>query len=162
AAVAALVALASAFPEAEEVGPLAALVVGAFPRADLSGLRLGGGGAAPPVTASAAVSGVAGALLAVEAVRPNPASGSATVPFALGAEAQVEAVLYDVLGRRLAVLASGRYEAGRHALTLEGSLARRLPSGVYVVYVTARSGSGPASAASPARGVAVRRFTLTR
>src|SRR5690606_28304139 len=92
-AVAALLALASAFPEAEEVGPLAALIVGAFPRADLSGLRLGGGEAAPPVTASAMASGVPGALLVVEAVRPNPASGAATVPFALGAEAQVEAAL---------------------------------------------------------------------
>src|SRR5690606_25878733 len=157
--------LASAFPEADEVGPLAALVVGAFPRADLSGLRLGGGEAAPPATASAAAAGMSGALLAVDAVRPNPASGSATVPFELGAEARVEAVLYGVLGRRLAVLASGRYEAGRHALTLGEPLTRRLPSGVYVVYVTAegpgpgaRAGVAPASAASPARGVAVRRF----
>src|SRR5690606_36918301 len=87
-AVAALVALAGACPAADEVGPLAALVVGAFPRADLSGLRLGGGEAAPPVTAAAMASGVPGALLVVEAVRPNPASGSASVPFALGAEAE--------------------------------------------------------------------------
>src|SRR5690606_8911386 len=102
--------------------------------------------------ASATTSGVPGALLVVEAVRPNPSSGSATVPFALADDADVEAVLYDVLGRRLAVLASGSFAAGRHALTLDAS---HLPAGVYVVAVTARAGAAPAS-------VAVRRFTLTR
>ena len=84
-------------------------------------------------------------------VHPNPSRGSATVTLVLRAPLEVEAVLYDVLGRRVAVVASGTFAAGRHALTLDAS---HLPSGVYVVYVTAE-GSGLAS-------VAVRRFTLTR
>ena len=67
--------------------------------------------------------------------------------------ARAAAVLYDVPGRRLAVVASGAYGAGRHALTLEAS---HLPAGVYVVYVTAQTGAGAPTS------VAVRRFTLTR
>lgn len=148
AAVAALVALASAFPEADEVGVLAALVLGAFPEADLSGLE--GGSSAPAATASAGAETPA-ALLRMEAARPNPAAATATVPFALTAAADVEAALYDGLGRRVAVLASGRYGAGAHALVLVGSA---LPAGVYVVHVTARGGSGTATA--------VRRITLAR
>jgi len=149
-AVSALLALASAFPEADELGGLAALVLGAFPEVDLS--VVGGGEAVPAVAASATGPVVPGALLLVEEVHPNPTTGTASVPFALRAEAEVEAVLYDVLGRRVLTLASGRYAAGRHALTLDGA---RLPSGVYVVAVTARAGSSPAV-------LGVRRLTLTR
>src|SRR5690606_3894462 len=148
AAVAALVALASAFPEADEVGVLAALVLGAFPEADLSGLE--GGSSAPAATASAGAETPA-ALLRMEAARPNPAAATATVPLALTAAADVEAARDDGVGRRVAVLASGRYGAGAHALVLVGSA---LPAGVYVVHVTARGGSGTATA--------VRRITLAR
>jgi hypothetical protein len=55
--------------------------------------------------------------------------------------------LYDVLGREVAVLADGRYGAGRHALTLD---AAALPVGVYVV----RAQAGEASA--------TRRVTVAR
>ena len=71
------------------------------------------------------------------------------MPFELAAEARVEAVLYDVLGRRVAVLASGTFEAGRHALTFDGA---KLPPGAYVVHVTASGASGTSAA--------VRRITL--
>ena len=159
-AVAALLALAAAFPVSEEIGPLAAMVAGAFPGVDLSGLgglRLAGatasavGGTDASAAALAAAQLAAGALLDVGEARPNPATSTAAVPFVLGAEAQVEAVLYDVLGRRVAVLASGVYAAGRHVATLE---AGRLPSGAYVVHVTARGAAGSSAA--------VRRITLTR
>jgi hypothetical protein len=150
-AVAALVALMTAFPEAEEVGPLAALVVGAFPEVDLSALRAGGA-SAPAAQASATLGAVSGTLLDAGEVQPNPSSSAALIPFTLGSEAQVEAALYDVLGRRVAVLASGVFPAGRHTLALDGA---RLPSGVYVVHLTARAGGGPAV-------VAVRRLTLAR
>jgi hypothetical protein len=163
AAVAALLALAARFPESEAVGSLAALVVGAFPEADLSELEgvLGGGlrtpegvGAtsAPSSTgATSAVSGVAGALLDVGEARPNPATSTASVPFALSAEARVEAALYDVRGRRVALLSSGAYGAGRHVLTFDGTT---LPSGLYVVHVVARGAQGTSAA--------VRRITITR
>jgi hypothetical protein len=45
--------------------------------------------------------------------------------------------MYDVLGRRVATLASGRYEAGRHAVRVE---ARGLASGVYFVRMEASGG----------------------
>jgi hypothetical protein len=151
AAVAALVALMTAFPEAEEVGLLAALVVGSFPQVDLSALRTGGA-SAPAAQASATLGAVSGTLLDAGEVQPNPSSSAALIPFTLGSEAQVEAALYDVLGRRVAVLASGTFPAGRHALALDGA---RLPSGVYVMHLTARAGAGPAA-------VAVRRLTLAR
>jgi hypothetical protein len=162
-AVSALLALAAEFPESEDVGALAAVIVGAFPDADLSTLEdlLGSGLRSPEdlvaasavaaTAATAAASGVAGALLDMGEVRPNPAAGAASVPFALGAEARVEAALYDVLGRRAVVLASGRYRAGRHVLTFDGS---RFPSGSYVVCVVARGAQGTYTA--------VRRITFTR
>jgi hypothetical protein len=64
------------------------------------------------------------------AVSPNPFRDEAIVTLALGRPAEVEAALYDVLGRRVVLLASGTYLAGRHTLALDGA---RLPSGVYVV-----------------------------
>jgi hypothetical protein len=63
-------------------------------------------------------------------VYPNPARGTATVSFTLRASSEVEAVLYDVLGRQAAVLVSGPLDAGRHEVRLEGA---GLPAGVYVV-----------------------------
>jgi photosystem II stability/assembly factor-like uncharacterized protein len=86
------------------------------------------------------------------AVHPNPAHDSATVAFTLRTPSEVEAVLYDGLGRRVAVLAAGAYGAGRHTVALDGAA---LPAGVYVVYVAARSGAG-------APAVAARRVTITR
>ncbi|HLT47253.1 MAG TPA: T9SS type A sorting domain-containing protein, partial [Rubricoccaceae bacterium] len=74
-------------------------------------------------------------------VRPNPFRGEAQVTLSLSRPAEVEAALYDVLGRRVALLAprtgsstSGRFPAGHHELPLD---AGRLPAGVYVVRVTA-------------------------
>jgi hypothetical protein len=55
----------------------------------------------------------------------------------------------------VAVLASGRFEAGRHALVFDAA-AQRLASGVYVVHVTARAGDGATAE------TAVRRMTLAR
>jgi hypothetical protein len=52
----------------------------------------------------------------------------------------------------VAVLASGAYGAGPHALALDGAA---LPAGLYVVRVTARAGNARAA-------VAVGRVTITR
>jgi Mg-chelatase subunit ChlD len=59
---------------------------------------------------------------------PNPARQQATVEYALPESGPVRLVLYDVLGRRVAVLADGRREAGRHRVQLDAS---DLSSGVY-------------------------------
>ncbi|HLT48159.1 MAG TPA: T9SS type A sorting domain-containing protein, partial [Rubricoccaceae bacterium] len=67
-------------------------------------------------------------------VHPNPIRGSAAVTLTLARPSEVEVAVYDVLGRRVAVLASERLSAGRHTLALE---AGQLPAGVYVVRVEA-------------------------
>jgi hypothetical protein len=82
------------------------------------------------------------------ALHPNPSHDSATVTITLRAPGEVEAVLYDMLGRQAAVLVSGRFAAGRHDVALDGE---RLPPGVYVLQV--RTGDGHARA---------QRITLTR
>jgi hypothetical protein len=151
-AVTAIDVLVAAFPEAEEVPELAALVLATFPEAGVEAVLNGRSPAGAMTTAPVAASVSPGALLDVETARPNPTTSSAFVPFELAEEATVEAVLYDALGRRMAVLASGAFGAGHHAVTLDGG---DLPAGVYVVHVTARSGAG-------APVVAVRRVTLMR
>jgi hypothetical protein len=67
------------------------------------------------------------------AVYPNPVGASAaqsTVAVALAEAADVRVAVYDVLGRRVAVLHSGDLAAGAHRFGLD---ARALPAGVYVV-----------------------------
>ena len=71
--------------------------------------------------------------LALEAY-PNPAAGRATVAFALPEAAEVRVAVYDVLGRRVALLAEGAFEAGRHEVAFDGSA---LPAGLYVVRLQA-------------------------
>lgn len=58
----------------------------------------------------------------------------------------VTLTVYDVLGRRIAVLVDGSYEAGRHEAILDGS---RLASGLYLVRAVME----------PEAGGAVRTFT---
>ncbi|MEP0545821.1 MAG: T9SS type A sorting domain-containing protein [Rhodothermales bacterium] len=65
-------------------------------------------------------------------VYPNPARASATVALTLDAAANARVVVYDVLGRAVAMLADGALGAGTHELMLDG---RGLPVGVYVVRV---------------------------
>ncbi len=67
---------------------------------------------------------------ALSAAHPNPFRGTATVTLSLPSPQRVEVALFDVLGRRVAVLHEGPLAAGSHALTLDGA---GLPSGVYVV-----------------------------
>jgi len=67
-------------------------------------------------------------------VHPNPFRGTATVTLTLARPSEVEAALYDVLGRRVLTLASGLLPAGRHELALERG---DLPAGVYVVRAAA-------------------------
>jgi hypothetical protein len=59
---------------------------------------------------------------------PNPTGGQATVEYALPEARKVTLEVYDVLGRRVATLADGKKQAGRHEASLQ---AGDLPSGVY-------------------------------
>ena len=95
----------------------------------------GGGTNAREATAETMLrAGDVPAELALTGAYPNPTSGLATVAFALPEAADVELAAYDVLGRRVAVLASGTAEAGTHEAALD---ATALPAGLYVVRLQA-------------------------
>ena len=85
--------------------------------------------------------------VALAPTRPNPFSDRATFEFALPEPTRVRLVLYDVLGREVAVLADGEHDAGVYAVPFDG---RSLASGSYV----ARLVAGPE--------VRVRTFTVAR
>jgi hypothetical protein len=74
------------------------------------------------------------ATFALGAAYPNPSGAEVTIPYAVPAASRVRLVVYDVLGRAVAVLADGEVEAGRYTAVLHGE---GLASGVYVVRMTA-------------------------
>jgi hypothetical protein len=67
---------------------------------------------------------------ALRANYPNPFRGATTVVYTLERGATVEVGLYDVLGRRVAVLDEGLRAAGEHPVRVDGGA---LASGVYAV-----------------------------
>jgi hypothetical protein len=77
---------------------------------------------------------------ALNAPYPNPVQASrATVPLALPERADVTAVVYDVRGRRIEVLANGSQAAGRSDLVLSTD---GLASGMYLIRVKVEAASG--------------------
>ncbi|MEM8487995.1 MAG: PQQ-dependent sugar dehydrogenase [Bacteroidota bacterium] len=64
---------------------------------------------------------------------PNPTSGETTIPFTLSRSGNVELAVFDLLGRKVQVLASGVYPAGAHTATWDGSAHADidLPGGPY-------------------------------
>ncbi len=68
------------------------------------------------------------------AVFPNPSAGQATVAVGLPARAALRVAVFDVLGRRVALLHDGPVEAGHHRFALD---AAALPSGLYLVRLEA-------------------------
>jgi hypothetical protein len=70
---------------------------------------------------------------------PNPverATGSTVVAFTLAEKTSARVELFDLLGRPVAVLADGTFEAGRHALTVPTS---QLAPGSYIYSLTTAS-----------------------
>ena len=59
---------------------------------------------------------------------PNPFKSTSTIEYALADDAYVQLELYDIQGRRVAVVEDGMRSAGKHTVRLNGS---RLSSGVY-------------------------------
>jgi hypothetical protein len=82
----------------------------------------------------ASVEASAAPASATVVVSPNPFSSHAVAAFTLAAPGAVRLVVYDVLGREVAVLVDGEVEAGRHEAVLDGGA---LPAGVYVVRMEA-------------------------
>lgn len=83
------------------------------------------------------------AALELAAPAPNPSFGRTTFRFALPAAADAELAIYDANGRFVRRLASGRHEAGAHALAwdLRGADGRRVPAGLYFVRLTTPAGT---------------------
>jgi hypothetical protein len=77
------------------------------------------------------------ARLRLGAPTPNPASGSVSLVLSLPRASHVEAEVFDLAGRREAVLLSGELPAGRRTLAWDGRDARGAlaPSGVHFVRV---------------------------
>ena len=71
-------------------------------------------------------------MFSMDPVTPNPFNPSTTVSVTFPQRAELEITVYDVLGRQVAVLAKGSYEAGPHQFVLDGS---SLASGSYFVHV---------------------------
>lgn len=101
----------------------------------------GAPGSSPPSNAAAA--GIPSRFELAHAY-PNPFNPRATIPFALPEAARVTLTVYDVLGRQIAILADGRFEAGRHTAALDGSL---LASGLYLVRAVIEPEGGSAALA---------------
>ncbi len=79
-------------------------------------------------------SGAQPVAFAIKAAWPNPFQATTTVAYSLGTAADVHLSVYDVLGRRVAVLAEGAAAAGDHRARIDGSV---WASGVYLVVLEA-------------------------
>jgi len=70
---------------------------------------------------------------------PNPFNPITSVGFTMPTEGRVQLSVFDVAGRRVALLADSHYTAGRHTATWDGrsDSGREYPSGVYFVRMVA-------------------------
>ncbi|MEE2876335.1 MAG: T9SS type A sorting domain-containing protein [Candidatus Neomarinimicrobiota bacterium] len=74
------------------------------------------------------------AQFALEPNYPNPFNPATVITFTLPKTFEVELKIYDLLGEEMAVLSSGRYDAGRHNVTWE---AGAFPAGIYLAHLQA-------------------------
>ena len=70
--------------------------------------------------------------LSLEQNYPNPFNPKTAIVFTLAAPGRIELGVYDTRGRRVALLARGRYAAGRYSYTFDGGY---LASGTYIYYL---------------------------
>jgi subtilisin family serine protease len=70
---------------------------------------------------------------------PNPFNPATDIGFALPSQAEVELVVYDMLGRQVRSLVNGKMEAGYHSVTWDGTdnNGRSVSSGVYFYSIKA-------------------------
>ncbi|MCK6614130.1 MAG: YCF48-related protein [Ignavibacteriaceae bacterium] len=60
---------------------------------------------------------------------PNPFNPVTMIEFALAAQSEITLKIYDILGKEIATLASGNYQAGRYTIPFDGT---NYASGVYI------------------------------
>ena len=70
---------------------------------------------------------------------PNPTRETVELALALPGEGALSAAVYDLLGRRVAVLADDTHVSDTHTLSVD---ARGLPAGLYVIRTTVRTATG--------------------
>jgi photosystem II stability/assembly factor-like uncharacterized protein len=68
---------------------------------------------------------------------PNPFNPSTSIPFSLTEGDEITIAVYDLLGRRVAVLQNGQMPAGTHSVAFD---ARHLASGVYLYRIVTTAG----------------------
>ena len=83
---------------------------------------------------TAVEAGDAPEAVAVQPAYPNPFFQSTTLTYTLPRAAEVRVEVFDVLGRRVQILADGFRNAGVHRMTFE---AGDLPSGLYLIRFSA-------------------------
>jgi len=67
---------------------------------------------------------------------PNPFNPSSKIRFDVPKDGEVTIRIYDILGREIATLSSGKWTAGIHEVVWN---AQNIPSGVYLVRMTAEN-----------------------
>jgi hypothetical protein len=109
----------------------------------LSAVDIHGNESAFSLLTPAAISGVGGSglprELALGAPQPNPARAKTMLSFALPEAEAVSLALYDMEGRRVRTVSSGRMDAGVHQLPfdLRDTAGREIPNGLYFVRLEA-------------------------
>lgn len=69
---------------------------------------------------------------------PNPFSEAAAIRVSMPQSGEASLRLYDLSGRLVRILHSGRLEAGNHSFGLD---AGRIPAGVYFIQLTGEGGT---------------------
>jgi flagellar hook assembly protein FlgD len=79
-------------------------------------------------------------VLALSAPAPNPSRGEISLTLELPHRGDVDAAVYDVLGRRVRTIAAGPQEAGAHVLRWDGmdERGRWADPGSYFVRATSQ------------------------
>ena len=69
---------------------------------------------------------------------PNPFSGTSTVSFEIPSPSEVRLEVFDIMGRRVSVLAEGSFPSGTHEATFA---SENLPNGVYLMRLQTPAGT---------------------